>query len=58
MYFHRSNRDTSNVIMKMKIFPLQVSKSVKFLGIIFDNSLILIIIDYIFVINCLKMLEF
>ena len=34
----RSNRDTSNVIMKMKNFHLQVSKSVKFLGIIFDNN--------------------
>ena len=25
--------------MKMKIFPLQVTKSVKFLGIIFDDNL-------------------
>ena len=26
MYFHRSNHDTSNVIMKMKNFHLQVSR--------------------------------
>ena len=39
MYFHRSNRDTSNGIIKMKNFHLQVSKSVKFLGIIFDDNL-------------------
>ena len=39
MYFHRSNHDTSNVIMKMKNVPLQVTKSVKYLGIIFDDDL-------------------
>ena len=39
MYFHRSNHDTSNVIIKMKNVPLQVTKSVKFLGIIFDDNL-------------------
>ena len=39
MYFHRSNHDTSNVIMKMKNVHLQVTKSVKFLGIICDDDL-------------------
>ena len=39
MYFHRSNHDTSNVVINMKNVPLQVTKSVKFLGIIFDDNL-------------------